>query len=241
MELRSTVKRLVEKSGYQVSRAERPDYVLPADQETISAVRPFTLTSRARVLALCDAVRYVDRYGIAGSIVECGVWKGGSAMAAARTLIDVGDTARDLYLYDTFSGMTEPTDKDVEIHGVSAAERLAGGATAFSPLDEVQANMAATGYPAERIHYVQGKVEDTIPGTVPERIAVLRLDTDWYESTKHEIDHLADLVSPNGVLIVDDYGHWDGCRRAVDEWISARKSPVLLSRIDYTGRMAVLA
>jgi hypothetical protein len=95
------------------------------------------------------------------------------------------------------------------------------------------------GYPKEKLHYVQGKVEDTIPGAAPGQIALLRLDTDWYESTHHELIHLYPRLSAGGVLIVDDYGHWQGSRRAVDEWIAQTGARILLNRIDYTGRVAV--
>jgi len=103
----------------------------------------------------------------------------------------------------------------------------------------VQANLGRTGYPAERIHYVKGKVEETIPATLPSRIALLRLDTDWYESTRHELQHLYPLLSTHGVLIIDDYGHWQGARQAVDEYFAASAEPVFLHRVDYTARLVV--
>ncbi len=98
-----------------------------ATAATIRAVRPYTMTSELRLAALCDAVRHVVRQGIAGDIVECGVWRGGSMMAAARTLQACGDTKRELWLYDTFEGMTEPGASDVSLHGESAAALLAAG------------------------------------------------------------------------------------------------------------------
>jgi predicted O-methyltransferase YrrM len=110
---------------------------------------------------------------------------------------------------------------------------------AYSTLAEVQANMARTGFPAERTRFVQGDVGQTIPGEAPERIALLRLDTDWYESTRHELEHLYPRLQPGGVLIVDDYGHWAGAREAVDEYFAQHGIAILLNRIDYTGRIAV--
>jgi O-methyltransferase len=110
---------------------------------------------------------------------------------------------------------------------------------AVASLQEVRSNMASTGIATERVHYVSGPVEETIPRSVPERIALLRLDTDWYESTRHELEHLWDRLEPGGVLIVDDYGHWAGAREAVDEFFAAREDAPLLSRVDYTGRMGV--
>ena len=99
--------------------------------------------------------------------------------------------------------------------------------------------MASTGYPANQISYVRGPVEQTIPITVPESIALLRLDTDWHASTRHELDYLFPRLVKGGVLIIDDYGHWQGARKAVDDYIAANKLNLLLSRIDYTGRLAV--
>src|SRR5207344_857055 len=103
--------------------------------------------------------------------------------------------------------------------------------------DEVVRNLASTGYPSDRLHFIRGRVEDTIPAGAPEKIALLRLDTDWYESTRHELTHLFPRLSTHGVLIIDDYGHWQGARRAVDEYFSA--TPILLNAIDFTARIAV--
>ena len=97
--------------------------------------------------------------------------------------------------------------------------------------------MGSTGYPPEWVAYVEGLVEETITRSAPTRIALLRLDTDWYESTHHELVHLYPQLERGGVLIVDDYGHFAGARKAVDEYFA--DDPILLSRIDYTGRMAV--
>ena len=99
--------------------------------------------------------------------------------------------------------------------------------------------MAQSGYPSEKLHFVRGPVEETIPDCVPEQIALLRLDTDWYESTKHELLHLFPRLQPGGVLIVDDYGHWQGAQRAVDEYFGTEHPPLFLSRIDYAARIAI--
>jgi O-methyltransferase len=212
--------------------------------DIFNKVKPYTMTSPERVFALCDAVRYVVAAGIEGAVVECGVWKGGSSMAAALMLRELGATDRDLHLFDTFEGMSEPTEHDRRTGGPAAAELLAATTKdakvwAYSPLGEVRANLQSTGYPVERMRFVQGKVEDTIPECAPEKIAILRLDTDWYESTRHELEHLFPRLAVGGVLIIDDYGAWEGARRAVDEFIAAHKTPILLNRIDETGRVAV--
>jgi len=147
-------------------------------------------------------------------------------------------------LFDTFAGMPAATEFDRRYDGVDAADLQAEYAKAgqiwcHSPLDEVTRNMLGTGYPKGRIRFVKGKVEDTLPEASPQTIALLRLDTDWYESTKHELVHLYPRLVTGGVLIVDDYGHWEGARRAVDEYIEASNLRILLARTDYTGRLAV--
>lgn len=249
-ELGTRVNRVLEKTGHQIVPTQTAE-LLEADGATFRAVQPFTRTSNERILAVCDAVHYVERFDIPGAIVECGVWRGGAMMAAAITLHEV-QAERDIYLFDTYEGMSEPTEHDVSFRGERADELLGkfdrptdgadekSNAWAFASLEDVQANMRTTGYPDNRLHYIVGKVEETLPGQAPDQIAILRLDTDWYESTKHELEHLVPRLSPNGVLIVDDYGHWTGARKAVDEFLDRSDQPILLNRTDYTGRMAVV-
>jgi hypothetical protein len=212
----------------------------------IPRVTPYTMTSPERVNALIRAVRYVAEHDIPGAIVECGVWRGGSMMAVARTLLALGDAERDLYLFDTFEGMSPPTEADVDLSGRRASQALAQTARTdehsywcYASLDDVKSALGRVGYPAARLHYVQGKVEETVPAQAPPEIALLRLDTDWYESTKHELAHLYPRLVSGGVLIVDDYGHWKGSRQATDEFIAATPGFGLLQRIDYTGRLAI--
>jgi hypothetical protein len=210
-------------------------------------VEPFTLTSPERVASLVEAVRYVIRYDIPGAFAECGVWRGGSALAALLTLVELGVTDRDIWLYDTFEAMPDPGPRDYDMYGISAAEYFARIPTegipeayAFHPFADVRKRLLATGYPAERIHFVQGLIEQTIPEQAPAQIAILRLDTDWYESTAHELEHLMPRVPDGGVLIVDDYGHWVGAREAFDEYLEREKVPMFLHRIDYSGRIAIV-
>jgi hypothetical protein len=239
------VNRVLSKAGYEPKRSEIAD-LDPQTLSTIDAVAPYTMTSPERIFASCEAARYVTRFGIPGSVVECGVWAGGSMMAIARTLMEQGDTSRDLCLFDTFDGMSAPTELDTDIHGEVAGELMAtqdhdtAPVWAYASLEDVRKNIESTGYPMERVHFVKGPVEETVPGQAPDSIALLRLDTDWYESTRHELEHLPGRVSVNGVLIIDDYGHWQGARKAVDEWLAVSARPVLLSRTDYTGRIAIL-
>jgi O-methyltransferase len=219
----------------------RPSDFRDDEAEIVQAVRSWTLTGPERIYALIQAVRYISRNGIAGAVVECGVWKGGSMAAAARTLMQMGDVSRELYLFDTYEGMSDPTASDIDYSGKHAEEvmRIDPAYRCNAPLEMVREVLYGTGYPKEKIHFVRGKVEDTVPGLAPEQIALLRLDTDWYESTRHELVHLFPRLARAGVIIIDDYGHWSGSRQACDEYFGENRIPILLNRIDYTGRIAL--
>ena len=245
--MKRAVRRVVNALGIDIvrHRSAPPDFS-PADAALFRSVAPYTMTSPERVFAAASAACYVAAANVPGAIVECGVWRGGSTQAAARTLIASGDTGRDLYLFDTFEGMPAPTAEDEDVFGRPAKpvfDRTRTGADrsawCVADVEDVAANLARTGYDMNRVHLVKGKVEETLPDAAPERIALLRLDTDWYQSTKHELETLYPRLAPRGVLIVDDYGHWRGSRRAVDEYLRGNPDPVLLNRIDYTARMAV--
>lgn len=202
------------------------------------------MTSPVKLYGLVMGTRYVVRHQIPGAFVECGVWRGGSMQAVALTLAELGATDRDLHLFDTFAGMPPPTDKDRRLHDDEPAEHLlatedrGSEVWAVASLDDVREGMADLGYPVKHIHFHEGMVEDTLPDQAPERIALLRLDTDWYESTRVELETLYQRLSPGGVLILDDYGHWEGARQAVDEFLARTGEPLLLLPIA-SGRIAV--
>lgn len=209
------------------------------------------MTSVPRLQAVIDAVRYCVARDVSGAFAECGVWRGGSVIAMLLTLLELDAVDRDVFLFDTFEGMTQPTEHDVSLtdepatatwsEATARAERAwpeMFGSEVFSE-QEVRTAVLGTGYPADRLHFVRGRVEDTIPARAPERLALLRLDTDWYESTRHELVHLYPRLEPGGVLIIDDYGHWRGAQKAVDEYFATEAAPVLLHRTDYTGRTAI--
>ena len=225
----------------------KPKDQLPSDydqetREIWEAVRDRTMTHHARVNFLIQAVRYVERHHVPGAVVECGVWRGGSMLTVAHTLLRRGVTDRDLYLFDTFEGMTEPTERDVRItqgkHAVELLEGTGPGPMAWArpgrfvaTLDDVKEGFSQLDYPDDRVHFVPGRVEDTVPEHAPEGIAILRLDTDWYESTKHELTHLYSRLAPGGVLIIDDYGTWHGAKEATDEFLEKTGEPLLLTRV----------
>jgi O-methyltransferase len=243
--LKATVKRLLRRTGVKTKRRLPPDF----DQESIDIfdrVRPYTMTSPERAFALIQAVKYVVSANVPGSIVECGVWQGGSMMAVAYALQALNRGDRDLYLFDTFEGMARPTDADVAYTGATALPEFETKKTGQdssewcrASVEDVRTNLLRTAYDKDRLKFIKGKVEDTIPDSAPNEISILRLDTDWYESTRHELIHLYPRLAKGGVLIIDDYGYWQGCRKAVDEYFAQQQEPMLLNRVDHTGRIGV--
>jgi len=161
-------------------------------------------------------------------------------MLAALTLIQNNQTHRKIYLYDTYEGMPKPTDKDVDINGTPYLLLWKREKELLTvSLDEVKNNMLSTGYPEDNIIFVKGMVEKTIPHTLPNQIALLRLDTDLYESTYHELIHLYPKVTTQGVVIIDDYGHFQGSQEATDKYFSEESREVLFHRIDYSCRVGI--
>lgn len=216
------------------------------ENDVISKVEDFTMTSPERIVSLIRAVEYIDINNIGGDIVECGVWKGGSIGACLLTLIKLNKFDNKIWLYDTFEGMNEPTDFDLDINGNLAFDRMQNEDIenswlwAKAELDIVKKNINSYEYPKENIYYIKGPVEETLlTKQIPDKIALLRLDTDWYESTKIELEILYSRLVPGGVLIIDDYGHWGGCRKAVDEFFGKMDFIPFFSRIDYTGRIII--
>ena len=212
------------------------------------ACKDYSACSVESMFALYKAVEHVVRRDIPGDMVECGVYKGGSAMMMAMCLRHFGcKRDRKIYMYDTFEGMSSPTALDQDLTGLDASDLLDLGPResntvwAYCPLPVVQENLARTGYAPDRLVYVKGMVEDTLPATRPARISLLRLDTDWHASTHHELTHLYPVLVGGGILILDDYGHWQGARKATDEYLATIPDPILLQRIDWTVRVGIKA
>jgi O-methyltransferase len=244
------INKILNRFGYSIVKNKLNDLHTqmvpnPVFESIYKQCTPYTLTGKLRMYALFQAVEYIVKSNINGSFVECGVWRGGSAMLTALTLIKHQNNERKLYLYDTFEGMSAPTDFDRDFKGRMAKKILdrnrlttAPNAWCYADLNDVIKNMNSTRYPFGHIYFIKGKVEETIPQSLPETpIALLHLDTDWYESTKHELNYLFPLLVPNGVIIIDDYGHWEGCRKAVDEYF--KDQSILFNRIDYTGILGI--
>lgn len=246
------IDRTARRFGLQISRVSSAQARLPveatdADAALIASLRPFTMTSAERLWSLLSAVRYVVDERIPGDFVECGVWRGGSVMAMARALQELGIADRRIWLYDTFAGMTTPTSADVEAGtGVTASSMLSttevgdgNNVWCVAGRADVEANVRSTGYPFEQFAFVEGDVAVTLPVQAPSSIALLRLDTDWYESTRLGLEILYPRLAVGGVCILDDYGHWQGARQAVDEYFENLGHRPFMHPIDYSGRVFI--
>lgn len=212
--------------GYELKKSDLDAFIV------VNEVKDRTMTDENRLHNLILATRYVIENKIDGDIVECGVWRGGSMMAVALTLNQLKVKDRNLALYDTFTGMTTPRSLDKTFDGEFASDLMsgipqddsefAGGVIAFATLEDVMIGMKSTEYPTQKIIYVQGDVTETLrQKNLPEKISLLRLDTDWHESTKIELEVLWPRLQSGGVLILDDYDHWEGARIAVDDFFSS--------------------
>ena len=226
-----------------------PVEMLDSDKEIFQYVRNNQLSTSTdeRLYATTLACRYVVEQRIDGDFVECGVWRGGNSLIAAGVFKSM-QSARLTWLFDTFAGMTAPTDADVNFRGEIAEQKFIASRRAghnnwcYAPIEEVTTNFKKAGLLSDRIKFIKGDVARTLADTasLPARISVLRLDTDWYESTKAELEVLFPRLSSGGILIIDDYGHWGGARKAVDEYFERHNRP-FFQYIDHTGRIGVKA
>jgi hypothetical protein len=231
----------LEAEGWSVIPPER--YLSDMDRDFLkiwNSVKPFTMISPERGWALAESIRYICRSGIPGDIAECGVWKGGACLLASLILAaEETNTNRRIWLYDTFTGMVPPGEDDrIASSGQLLSERNPEGWWA-SDIAEVKETLNRSPLNEKSYQFVPGPVEETLDREVPEILAVLRLDTDWYESTMKELEVLYPRLSPGGVLIIDDYGHFTGAKRAVDDFFKKRGETILLHRSDYTGRVLI--
>jgi O-methyltransferase len=255
--MKKLIRKVLHRCGYVINRYRdlgtlQSDFAEcdPRDLEIVRKVQNYTMTDANALINLLYAVQYVVRNRIPGDVVECGVARGGSMMAAAYALRSLEDESRMLYLYDIFyPGMPRGGAHDFTFAHVNATAAFESAGIIYDPnatatirgtVDEVRDLMKSTDYPESRMKFVVGKVEETIPAVIPDQIALLRLDTDLYESTRHELEQLYPRLSPGGVLIVDDYGTFLGARKATDEYLNENGIPLFLLRVGAGGcRFAV--
>jgi len=246
--IKSFILKIAKYLGYRIAKINIFDAVIDQDKiflKIYDKCKKYGMTPRERMYALYKSVQYIINSKIDGDFVECGVWKGANPMLIAYTLLELNVINRKIYLYDTFEGMSKPTKEDIIVSNKNVRaidkwkkeQKKDYNKWAYASLTDVKKNVNLTKYPKENFIFVKGKVEETIPKIISKKIALLRLDTDWYESTKHELINLFPLLSKNGVLIIDDYGCWAGSKKATDEYFLNKS--ILLNRIDDSGRIGV--
>jgi hypothetical protein len=215
----------------------------------LSRVAGHTMISYERAITLYQQVCHLEESGIEGALVECGVWKGGAAALMALANLEHGRTRREIHLFDSFQGLPEPSSRDGQ-HDIAKAQRLAGrsldGSGALRPVgwdrasrEDSEALLREVGYPLQHVHYHEGWFQDTLARSDFGDIALLRLDGDWYDSTKACLDVLYPRVVPGGFVVIDDYGHREGCRAAVTDYRREHGIGEFLHHIDATGRYLI--
>lgn len=228
-----------------VSGVDRSD--LTAEEKMLYCITEnIAIVSPEGVAGLVRLTDHVARYNIPGAFVECGVYKGGGVAIMMHALMQRGQSDREFHLFDTFAGMPVPGERDVYADGRSAHEEWAlklrpdgNSGWVVSTLDDTRRFIKRTGYPPHKVHYVEGMVEDTISGAAPEQIALLRLDTDFFSSTLHELDRLYPRLASGGVLIIYDYGAFKGSQLATDQYFERMGLKLMLHRIDCNSRVAI--
>ncbi len=253
--VKQCIRRIANSLGYDIRRiapeakVEMPVELCAEEREIIDYVKrhELSMVTDTRLFSTVMACRHIVERGIAGDFVECGVWRGGNAIIAAA-IFKLYKSDRKVFLYDTFMGMTTPTDADTYFATGAPAlttylEHQQGehNEWAYVPIEKVKENFAEAGLFGHNIIFVQGDVLRTleIESNLPHKISVLRLDTDWHESTKKELEVLYPRLSIGGVLLIDDYGYFTGSRKATDEYFTALGKRPFLHYVDGAGRAAV--
>jgi hypothetical protein len=207
----------------------------------------FTMTPISRLINTVKSCKYAVENNIPGDFVECGVWRGGNSILAKKVFEKLGSDKK-VWMFDTFEGMTQPSGLDISAGSKEPAyskyelnNRDSHNEWCYASLEDVKENILTSKLSLNGFNFVKGDVCQTLAdkSNLPESICVLRLDTDWYKSTKAELDNLYPLLSKRGVLIIDDYGHWEGARKAVDEYFIDEEYKPFFNIVDYTGRMAL--
>ena len=260
--MKKIILNFLRKNGYELKKITEDDFypreATKKDKEIINYVlnlkdnyssAPLTMISPKCLWAAISSVKYTIENDIDGDIVECGVWRGGCSIAMALKLKEYNSNKK-VWMFDTFQGMTAPTEKDTHhSNGVNAILKFNNTKKdsftdwCYSPLEEVTKNLEKAKV-KNYTRIIKGDVLKTLQSNenIPNQISLLRLDTDWYESTKIEMEILFPLLSEKGILLVDDYGHWDGSRKAVDEYLKSEKNKTLKKIFwvtDYSGRALI--
>jgi hypothetical protein len=253
--IKRNILKLINQFGYSIQRApggRRGNIAVELDDNDVDLIKyvfdsGYTMTSVPRLVNTLKSCRYVVENNIPGDFVECGVFRGGNCILAKR-LFEQLDANRSIWMYDTFAGMTAPNEHDVTIKNkIHAGKQFEKNQKdqhndwCYASLEDVKKNFLKSNLKLDGINFIKGDVSKTltIKENIPSKIAILRLDTDWYESTKSELEILYPILSVGGVLIIDDYGFWEGSRKAIDEYFSVCDYKPLFNVIDHSCRSAI--
>lgn len=250
------IKKILDLFGFKITRKRlndnNVDLYVELSSEEKDIIRYITnnnlsMSSLPRLINTVKSCVYVVENNIEGDFVECGVWRGGNSIAAKK-IFELLGSKKEVWLFDTFAGMTKPTEYDVDsinhknaIYRFNELQRDDINDWCYASLEDVKANFKDYDIDMSGVNFIKGDVLKTIDlgQRLPDKISVLRLDTDWYESTRRELEFLYPKISKKGVLVIDDYGGWQGSKKAVDEYFFNSKYKPLLNVIDYTGRSAI--
>ena len=250
-----TVNSISKKFGYRLIKIDKSNWsdafvgISKFEKSILNICSKFSMTGFERMYFLIKAIEQIKNNKIQGDFVECGVWKGGNLILFQK-MIEKLNIKKKIYAYDTFKGMTDPGKFDYTFEKREAKEILStlrkkkvdskkNIVLAECSLDDVTKNYKKNTKLNKNLHCIKGPVETTlkIKKNIPKKISILRLDTDWYESTKIELEILFPLLTKNGILIIDDYGYWKGAKKAVDQYFF--KKPITLFKIDFTSRFII--
>jgi len=217
------------------------------DEENLmmSTCSQYTLTPKIRMWAVIQSMKYLIKNNIDGDIVESGVYKGGNLILSKKVLNSFNISNKRIYGYDTFEGMTEPGENDKDIFGENPfkmwkkSQKKDYNDWCYSSIEEVQKSFEKEIGNSQSLNLVKGRVEETLlkEENLPKKISLLRLDTDWYESSKIELEVLYPRLVKGGILIIDDYGHWEGVKKSVDDYFFDKN--IWLHYVDYGCRLLI--
>lgn len=240
--------RIIDKTGLKLvsNKDSYPIEIEPKNKRLIELVKPNSMSPNIRLHELINSIEYIINKNIKGDFVECGVWRGANLVVMQKLLERNKTENIQVYGYDTFEGMSEPTEFDSDYMGNKAEDAMkktpkkeGRGIWAYSTIETVINNIENFVNSPNNVKLIKGKVEETLTKkkNLPNSISLLRLDTDFYESTKIELEVLFPLLTKGGILIIDDYGHFTGARKAVDQYFKNQK--IWLKYVDYTCRLYV--
>lgn len=248
------IKKLINKFNFKIEHKnswyKRNEHFIAeisqSEIDIIKSISNYSMSTPANHWAIIQSIKHISKNNIDGDFVECGVWKGGNIILF-KLISDLLKLNKNIYAFDTFEGMPEPGEKDFDLKNIDAKKTFDKYKDkdikwCYSTLDEVKSNIKSfnTSY-IETYNFVKGKVEETLNNekNLPNKISLLRLDTDFFESTKKELEVLFPKLVSGGVLIIDDYGHWKGAKKAVDQYFELDKNFLWLHRIDYASRLLI--